>query len=80
MNNLYGDLLRFRRESIAIMADIEQMFYCFLVDADHRRYLRFIWHKDNDFEKPLVDYQMKVLVFWKQSLPCGGDLRLKKNS
>lgn len=31
MNNLYGVLLRFRRESIAIMADIEQMFYCFLV-------------------------------------------------
>lgn len=27
MNNLYGVLLRFRRESIPIMADIELMFY-----------------------------------------------------
>lgn len=39
------------------------MFYCFMVDVDYRRYLRFIWYKDNDFEKFLVDYQMKVYVF-----------------
>lgn len=29
MNNLNGILLRFRRESIAILADIEQMFIVF---------------------------------------------------
>lgn len=80
MNNLYGVLLRFRRESIAIMADIEQMFYCFMVDADHRRYLRFIWHKDNDFEKPLVDYQMKVHVFGNSPSPAVATYGLRKTA
>jgi hypothetical protein len=42
------------------LADIEQMLYCFKVIPDYRKYLRFIWHEDNCFEKPLVDYQMKV--------------------
>ncbi|XP_069108939.1 uncharacterized protein [Argopecten irradians] len=39
MNSLLGVLLRFRKERVAIMADIEQMFYCFLVQHDHRRYI-----------------------------------------
>lgn len=80
MNNLYGVLLRFRREFFAIMADIEQMFYCFMVDADHRRYLRFIWHKDNDFEKPLVDYQMKVHVFGNSPSPAVATYGLRKTA
>lgn len=30
-NSLSGVLLRFRREQVAIVADIQQMFHCFLV-------------------------------------------------
>lgn len=30
-NRLLGVLLRFCRDSVAFMADIQQMFYCFLV-------------------------------------------------
>ena len=70
MNNLVGVLLRFRREPVAVMADIEKMFYCFFVDSDHRRFLSFIWHEDNDFQKPLVDYQMKVHVFGNSPSPA----------
>jgi hypothetical protein len=54
------NMFRFRKEAFALMADIEQMLYCFKVIPDYRKYLRFIWHEDNCFEKPLVDYQMKV--------------------
>ena len=70
MNNLVGVLLRLRREPVAVMADIEKMFYCFFVDSDHRRFLGFIWHEDNDFQKPLVDYQMKVHVFGNSPSPA----------
>lgn len=35
-NTLLGVLLRFRKEPVAITADIEQMFYCFVVQEDHR--------------------------------------------
>ena len=69
MDTLLGVLLRFRKEAFALMADIEQMFYCFKVIPDHRKYLRFIWHEDNCFEKPLVDYQMKVHVFGNSPSP-----------
>lgn len=37
-NTLVGVLLRFRREQIAITADVEQMFYCFKVREDHWTY------------------------------------------
>lgn len=47
-NRLIGILLRFRRDSHPISADIEQMFYQFYVDEKHRDFLRFFWYK-NDF-------------------------------
>lgn len=47
-NSLLGVLLRFRLEKIGIMADIQQMFYCFKVRQDHRNYLRFFWYVDID--------------------------------
>lgn len=55
-NTLLGVLLRFRREQIAITADVEQMFYCFKVREDHRTFLRFLWHRDNDPDKEIIDY------------------------
>lgn len=38
-NSLLGVLLHFRREAVAITADIEQMFHSFIVREDHRNYL-----------------------------------------
>lgn len=69
INNLLGILIRFRKERVAVVADIQSMFHSFLVDEGHRDYLRFLWHKDNDFEKPLVTYRMKVHVFGNRSSP-----------
>lgn len=59
-NSLLGVLLRFRKEKVAILADIQQMFHCFLVHEDHRNFLRFLWHKDNDINKEVIEYWMKV--------------------
>ena len=70
MKNLVEVFLRFRREYVAVMADIEKMFYCFFVYSDHRQFLRFIRHEDNNFQKPLVDYQMKVHVFDNSPSPA----------
>lgn len=61
-NALLGVLIRFRREPIAITADVEQMFYCFTVREHHRNLLRFIWFKDNDITKEIIEYCMKVHV------------------
>lgn len=53
-NTLLGVLLHFRKEPVAITADIEQMFYCFVVKEEHRDYLRFLWYKDNNLTKDVV--------------------------
>ncbi|XP_073449004.1 uncharacterized protein [Aquarana catesbeiana] len=50
-NTLLGVLIRFRKERVAVTADVQQMFYCFLVRKDHRDYLRFLWYENNDFNK-----------------------------
>lgn len=36
VNDLTGILLRLRKDAVGTMADIEQMFYRFLVTEDHR--------------------------------------------
>ncbi|KAI7808136.1 hypothetical protein IRJ41_016509 [Triplophysa rosa] len=69
-NSLLGVLMRFRKEKVAIVADIQQMFHCFLVREDHRNYLRFLWYKDNDTTKEIVDYRMKVNVFGNSPSPA----------
>lgn len=69
-NGLLGVLMRFRREQVAIMADIEQMFHSFIVREDHRNFLRFLWFKDNDTTKEVVEYRMKVHVFGNRPSPA----------
>ena len=54
-NSLLGVLMRFRKEQVAITADIEHMFHCFVVKEDHRDYLRFLWYRDNDPTCNVVD-------------------------
>ncbi|XP_035995613.1 uncharacterized protein LOC110368714 isoform X1 [Fundulus heteroclitus] len=69
-NTLLGVLIRFRKELIAATADIQQMFYGFLVSPDHRDYLRFLWHKDNDLSKEVQEYRMRVHVFGNSPSPA----------
>ncbi|XP_051753063.1 uncharacterized protein LOC127514335 [Ctenopharyngodon idella] len=69
-NSLLGVLLRFRKEPIAVIADIQQMFYCFVVQDNHRKYLRFLWHRDNDMSKEITEYQMPVHVFGNSPSPA----------
>ncbi|XP_025767154.1 uncharacterized protein LOC112848179 [Oreochromis niloticus] len=52
------------------MADIEQMFHCFVVREDHRDYLRFLWYRENDPSKDIVEYRMRVHVFGNSPSPA----------
>ncbi|XP_078330327.1 uncharacterized protein LOC111129274 [Crassostrea virginica] len=69
INSLLGILIRFRKEKIAVVADIQSMFHSFLVNEDYRDYLRFLWHEDNILENPLVTYRMRVHVFGNRPSP-----------
>lgn len=79
-NNLTGILLRFRRESVAVTGDIEQMFYQFRVNVKHRNYLRFFWYEENDFSRPLVEYRMCVHVFGNSPSPAVATFGLRKTA
>ncbi|KAL2089355.1 hypothetical protein ACEWY4_014043 [Coilia grayii] len=77
-NSLLGVLIRFRKELIAITADIQQMFHCFVVKPDHRDYLRFLWHRDNDPTKDIIEYRMKVHVFGNRPSPAVATYGLRR--
>ncbi|XP_052406346.1 uncharacterized protein LOC127952103 [Carassius gibelio] len=69
-NSLLGVLMRFRKEQVAITADIEQMFHCFVVKEDHRDFLRFLWYRDNDPTSDIIDYRMRVHLFGNSPSPA----------
>ncbi|KAF3699655.1 hypothetical protein EXN66_Car015342 [Channa argus] len=77
-NTLLGVLIRFRKEPVAVTADIQQMFYCFTVREDHRDFLRFLWFEDNDPEKPIREYRMTVHVFGNSPSPAIAIYGLKR--
>ncbi len=49
--------------------DIQQMFHCFTVKEDHRDCLRFIWFRENDLDKDVIEGRMKVHVFGNSPSP-----------
>ena len=78
-NSLLGVLLRFRKEAVAITADVQQMFYNFKVDELHRNFLRFVWHENNDISRPLTDFRMTVHVFGNSPSPSVATFCLRKS-
>ncbi|XP_077553192.1 uncharacterized protein LOC144167948 [Haemaphysalis longicornis] len=60
-NILIRELIRFRKEPVAVMADIQQLFYSFFVREDHRDFLRFC--RFENMSKEMVGCRMKLDVF-----------------
>ena len=78
MNNLIGVLMRFCQENIAVMCDVEQMFYSFYIDPAHRDFLRFLWFQGNNPSKPIVEYRMNVHLFGNGPSPAVATYRLHR--
>ena len=70
MNSLVGVLIRFRREDVTAMCDVEQMFHSFHVAPKDLDFLRFLWFKDNDVTKPIIEYEMTVHLFGNGRSPA----------
>ena len=60
---LIGVLTRSRQEEVAVMADIEKMYFQILVTDEHRSLLRFLWWNGGDMSKEIIDHEMCVHVF-----------------
>ncbi|XP_065941558.1 uncharacterized protein [Magallana gigas] len=67
-NELFDVLLRFRRNSVAIVCDIAEMYLRIKVPQDDRPYQQFLWRDVNTEEKPDV-YEFSSVVFGINSSP-----------
>ena len=79
-SKLTGVLIRFRKEKIAVMADVEKMFYQVKVTEPDQNYLRFLWWPDSDLTKEPVDHRVTVHLFGGPSSPGCSNFALKRNA
>ena len=62
MQGLIGVLIRFRKEQVAITADIESMFHQICVDPLHCQALQFLWWPQGDLSAAPEVHQMVHLL------------------
>ena len=79
-SNLLGVLLRFREEKIAVMADVESMFYQVKVPKTDSDFLRFLWWPDGDYTKCPEEYRMLVHLFGAVSSPSCANYALRRTA
>ena len=77
-NHLIGVLLRFRQNQVAVMADVESMFYRVDVPEEFQDYLRFLWWPDGDLSRELTDYQLCVHLIGATSSPSCANYALRQ--
>lgn len=77
-SSLIGVLTHFRKEPVAILADIESMFYQVKVPAEDVDLLRFVWWPNSDLTQDLADFRMKVHIFGATSSPSCSNFALWK--
>ena len=76
-NSLTGVLIRFRRDRVAVMADIEFMFHQVRVPEHDSSFLRFLWWNDGNLVKEVQEYQMLVHLFGAISSPASANFALR---
>ena len=79
-NLMAGVMLRFRLEDIALMADIEAMFYQVLIPESQRSFMRFFWFKDGNLDGEVVEYEMCVHPFGAISSGACANYALRKTA
>lgn len=79
-NTLIGVLTRFREEPVALMADIEAMFYQVRVPSSDCDALRFLWWPNGDLDEQPEEYEMRVHLFGGASSPSCANFALKKTA
>ncbi len=77
-NSMIGVFLRFRKEEIPFMADIECMFYQVRIPPEQRKFVRFLWWPNGNIELELCEYEMCAHLFGAVSSPGVANFALKK--
>ena len=70
VNSIISVLTRFRRESVALVADVESMFHQVRIMPEDRDCFRFLWWPNGNLSKPPAVHRMLVHIFGATSSPC----------
>ena len=79
-NTLFGVLLRFQQDPIALTSDVEAMFHQVQVSPEDTNSLRFLWWSDADFSQALQEYTMQVHLFGATSSPSCACFALQRTA
>ncbi|XP_049329531.1 uncharacterized protein LOC125794101 [Astyanax mexicanus] len=79
-NSLIGVLLRFCHGNVAILADVEKMYYQVKIPPKHADFLRFLWWKDGNTTQPLMEYRMTVHIFGATSSASCASYALRRTA
>ena len=79
-NHLIDVLLRFKKETIVFLADIEKIYFQIRVAEKHQDFLRFVWWKDGDFSKEPIDHVMCAHVVGGVSSGACSSYALKRTA
>ena len=77
--DLFDVLLRFRKNQVAIICDIAEMYLQIEVKKEDRKYLRFLW-RDLEVSQPAKCFEFTRLVFGLNSSPFQAQLVSRKNA
>ena len=80
MTSSTGVLSRFRKDRIAMVADVEAMFYQIKVDPSHIDALRILWWENRDLSKEHITRQMLVHLFGAASSPSCANFSLRQTA
>ena len=73
-----GVLLRFSNNNIAIVADVEAMFYQVRVKPSECDSLRFLWADTPKENSKVETYQILVHIFGATDSPCSTNFAVKQ--
>ncbi|XP_028399264.1 uncharacterized protein LOC114522722 [Dendronephthya gigantea] len=79
LNNLFGVLLRFRENEVAINADISKMYHRILIPERDQHVHRYLWRNMDTDREPDV-YVKTVLTFGDKPAPAMAQTALQKTA
>lgn len=79
-SSLLGVLTRFRQEPVAMMADIEAMYYQVRVPDKDTDLLRFLWWPKGDLSCVIAEFKMVVHLFGATSSPSCANFALRQTA
>ena len=80
VNSILSVLTRFRRERIALAADVESMFHQVRIKEEDRDSFRFLWWPNGNLSSPPTAHRMLVHIFGATSSPCCATYCLRQSA